>query len=76
VYTPAVQRIARCIAHRRSAVGLGRVKTQARIATKGAWQRDVEASCQAVIQASKPEPRIMRYELADHEWATIKPMLH
>jgi len=24
---------------------------------------------------SKPEPRIMRYELTDHEWAAIKPML-
>jgi transposase len=28
-----------------------------------------------VIQASKPELRIMRYELNDHEWAAIKPML-
>ena len=28
-----------------------------------------------MIQASKPEPRIMRYELTDHEWAAIKPML-
>jgi hypothetical protein len=27
------------------------------------------------IQASKPEPRIVRYELTDHEWAAIKPFL-
>jgi len=28
-----------------------------------------------MIQVSKPEPRIMRYVLNDHEWAAIKPML-
>jgi transposase len=28
-----------------------------------------------VIQVSKLEPRIMRYELTDYEWAAIKPML-
>jgi hypothetical protein len=28
-----------------------------------------------VIQASKPGLRIMRYELTNHEWASIKPML-
>jgi hypothetical protein len=28
-----------------------------------------------VIQAPKPEPRIMRYELNDYEWTAIKPML-
>jgi hypothetical protein len=28
-----------------------------------------------MIQASKPELRIMRDELTDHEWAAIKPML-
>jgi hypothetical protein len=27
------------------------------------------------IQAPKPEPRIVRYELTDHEWAAIKPFL-
>src|ERR1700692_138505 len=28
-----------------------------------------------VIQAPKLEPRIMRYELTDYEWAAIKPFL-
>jgi hypothetical protein len=28
-----------------------------------------------VNQAPKPEPRIMRYELTDYEWAAIKPFL-
>ena len=28
-----------------------------------------------MIQAPKLKPRIMRYELTDGEWATIKPML-
>jgi hypothetical protein len=28
-----------------------------------------------VIQASKPEPRIMRYELTDFEWAAIRSLL-
>jgi hypothetical protein len=28
-----------------------------------------------VIQALKLEPRMMRYELTDYEWAAIKPML-
>jgi transposase len=28
-----------------------------------------------MIQASKLEPRIMRYEITNHEWSTIKPML-
>jgi hypothetical protein len=28
-----------------------------------------------VIQAPKPEPRIMRYEFSDFEWTAIKPML-
>jgi transposase len=28
-----------------------------------------------VIQAPKLEPRIMRYELSDYEWTSIKPML-
>ena len=28
-----------------------------------------------VIQVSKQEPRIMRYELSDYEWTAIQPML-
>jgi transposase len=28
-----------------------------------------------IIQASKPEPRIMRREFSEHEWTAIKPML-
>src|SRR5262245_8166879 len=37
--------------------------------------RDVEIDGQAVIQDSKMELRIMRYELTNHEWTAIKPML-
>ena len=36
---------------------------------------EVEFGCPAVIQAPKPEPRIMRYKLTDYEWAAIKPFL-
>ena len=35
----------------------------------------VDGSARDVIQAPKLEPRIMRYELSDYEWAAIKPML-
>jgi transposase len=35
----------------------------------------VGGAARDVIQASKPEPRIMRYELSDYEWTAIKPML-
>ena len=38
-----------------------------------AWH--VETGSPAVIQAAKPAPRIMRYELTDPEWAAIKPFL-
>jgi hypothetical protein len=34
-----------------------------------------EASRRGVIQAPKPEPRIMRYDLTNYEWAAIKPFL-
>jgi hypothetical protein len=35
----------------------------------------VDGIARRVIQAPKPEPRIMRYELTDYEWAAIKPFL-
>jgi transposase len=35
----------------------------------GWWYRPARDS------SSQPEPRIMRYELNDHEWAAIKPFL-
>ena len=35
----------------------------------------VDGVARRVIQAPKPEPRIMRYELTDHEWVAIKPFL-
>jgi hypothetical protein len=35
----------------------------------------VDGVAQHVIQAPKPELRIMRYELTDYEWSAIKPML-
>jgi transposase len=35
----------------------------------------VDGFARRVIQPPKLEPRIMRYELTDYEWAAIKPML-
>jgi transposase len=35
----------------------------------------VDVAARDVIQAPKPEPQIMRYELSDYEWSAIKPML-
>ncbi len=35
----------------------------------------VDGAARRVIQAPKPEPRIMRYELTDYEWVAIKPFL-
>jgi hypothetical protein len=39
-----------------------------------AWGR-VGGVTRRVIQAPKPGPRIMRYELNNYEWAAIKPFL-
>src|SRR3954470_18789775 len=39
------------------------------------WPFAVGGIARRVIQAPKPELRIMRYELNDHEWAAIKPFL-
>lgn len=44
-------------------------------ATPGHLRFAVDRIAPAVIQASKPEPRIMRYELTDYEWTAIKPFL-
>jgi transposase len=35
----------------------------------------IDGAAAHMIQAPKPEPRIMRDELTDHEWAAIGPML-
>jgi transposase len=35
----------------------------------------VDGCAWRMFQASEPEPRIMRYELTDYEWAAIKPLL-
>jgi hypothetical protein len=35
----------------------------------------VDGDARDMIQALKPEPPIMRYELSDEEWSTITPML-
>jgi putative transposase of IS4/5 family DUF4096 len=53
--------------HNRSAFG--------GIATKPPLVQHVEPDCRGVIQAPKLEPRIMRYELTEYEWAAIKPFL-
>jgi len=37
--------------------------------------RFVDASSRIVIQAPKARAQIMRYELTDHEWTAIRPML-
>jgi hypothetical protein len=35
----------------------------------------IDGAALHMIQAPKLEPRIMRYELTDYEWAAIKPFL-
>jgi hypothetical protein len=43
--------------------------------TSGVGAHAIEVTYQTMIQGSKPEPRIMRYELTDHGRSAIKPML-
>jgi hypothetical protein len=53
-----------------------RPKAEVRVLASAAMGLGVDAVARHVIQAPKPEPRIiMRYELTDPEWAAIKPML-
>ena len=60
---------------------LTRIPTQALVqrrlgqAIASVLARPVEGIGLDVIQASKPEPRIMRYELTDFEWAAIRSFL-
>jgi hypothetical protein len=35
----------------------------------------VDGAARDVIQAPKPEPRIISYEISDYEWTAINPML-
>jgi hypothetical protein len=46
-----------------------------RCAAEAEVNQSISSSATDVIQAPKPEPRIMRYELSDYEWTAIKPML-
>jgi len=43
------------------------------IGPDGPWR--VDDAARRVTQALKLEPRIMRYELTDYEWAAIRPFL-
>ena len=53
---------------------LGRTDTRQTRPISGTFVQ-VAGSHMTVIQAPTREPRIMRYELTDFEWAAIKPML-
>jgi hypothetical protein len=50
---------------------LGRVRSEGNFGSAG----NVADVARSVIRASKPQPRIVRYELTEYEWAAIKPML-
>ena len=51
------------------------VRLAANLGSAGCPGLPVEGIGLDVIQAPKPEPRIMRYELTDFEWAAIRPFL-
>jgi hypothetical protein len=53
----------------------GIVRLRVNLGSTGPPVLPVEGIGVDVIQASKPEPRIMRYELTDFEWAAIKSFL-
>jgi hypothetical protein len=47
----------------------------ARYALKADLPLPIDGAALHIIQAPKREPRMMRYELTDYEWAAIRPML-
>jgi hypothetical protein len=51
------------------------VRFAANLGSAGCPGLPVEGIGLDAIQAPKPEPRIMRYELTDFEWATIRSFL-
>src|SRR5271170_1051779 len=53
----------------------GDVRLRGNLGSTGPPVLPVEGIGLDVIQASKPEPRIMRYELTDFEWAAIRSFL-
>jgi transposase len=53
----------------------GYVRLQGNLGSTGPLVLPVEGIGLDVIQESKPEPRIMRYELSDFEWAAIRSFL-
>src|SRR4051794_6645469 len=52
-----------------------RKRKKNRVLASAALPLRVDGVARRVIQAPKPAPRIMRYELTDFEWAAIKPFL-
>ena len=54
---------------------LPHVRLRGNLGSSGCPILPVEGIGLAVIQATKREPRIMRYELTDFEWAAIRSFL-
>src|SRR6266436_2840645 len=50
-------------------------KAEVKISAWASASTRADGIARCVIQAPKPEPRIMRYELTDYEWTAIKPFL-